>query len=176
MGVAPEETEISMSTIASQSSSPTESPPTQENDAIRREDRAQTQEMDVALLRQGGIYEVRVSAGVFEVDVLNQTCTCLDEPSEGGCKHYRRVRTDIQAGLVPRPDGRLPSAGQPTLSDKEIHTVRSAEAVLIKQQILDTLLSRELERAQLDQEINDLEFLVKVLLEVGVLEGYDLDK
>jgi hypothetical protein len=168
------ETEIPMAT-ASDPNPAEESTPSLENDAIRREGRAQTQEMDVALLRRGGIYEVKsASGGVYEVDVLQRTCTCLDEPPEGGCKHYRRVRTDIQAGLVPRPDGKLPDTAQPTLTDKEIHAIRSAEATIVKQHLLDALLTRELERTQLDQEIHDLEFLVKILLEVGVSEGYDL--
>jgi hypothetical protein len=68
---------------------------------------------------------------------------------------------------VPRPDGKLPDATQPTLVDEEIDAIRSAEAILLKQRLLDALLTRELERAQLDQEIHDLEFLVEVLLEIG---------
>jgi len=166
-----------MATAASDSN-PTEEPtPSLENAATRREGRAQTQEMDVALLRRGGIYEVKsASGGVYEVDVLQRTCTCLDEPPEGGCKHYRRVRTDIQAGLVPRPDGKLPDTTQSSLTDEEIHALRSVEATIVKQHLLDAILTRELERAQLDQEIHDLEFLVEVLLEVGVSDGYDLDE
>jgi hypothetical protein len=166
-----------MATAASDSN-PTEEPtPCLENDVIRREGRAQTQEMDVSLLRQGGIYEVRsASGGIYEVDVLQRTCTCLDVPPKGGCKHYRRVRTDIRAGLVPRPDGKLPDATQPVLTDEEIHAIRSAEATIVKQYLLDALLARELERAQLEQEIHDLEFLVELLLEVDISEGYDLDE
>ncbi|MFC7140012.1 hypothetical protein ACFQMA_09215 [Halosimplex aquaticum] len=79
------------------------------NDSRRREERAQSQEMDVALYKQGGIYEVRSdSGGVYMVDVLEKECSCPDSVDVGGCKHYRRVRTDILAGLVPRPDGKLP--------------------------------------------------------------------
>lgn len=171
------ETDIPMVTAASDSNPVEESTPSIENAAIRREGRAQTQEMDISLLRQGGIYEVRsASGGIYEVDVLQRTCTCLDEPPEGGCKHYRRVRTDIQAGLVPRPDGKLPNTTQSALTDEEIHAIRSAEATILKQHLLDALLARELERAQLDQEIHDLEFLVEVLLEVSIAEGYDLDE
>jgi hypothetical protein len=170
------ETEIPMATAASDPNPAEESTPSIENAATQREGRAQTQEMDVALLRQGGIYEIRsASGGIYEVDILQKTCTCPDEPPEGGCKHYRRVRTDIQAGLVPRPDGKLPDTTQPTLTDEEIHAIRSSEATIVKQYLLDALLARELVRAQLDQEIHDLEFLVDVLLEVGVSEGYDLD-
>ena len=171
------ETDIPMETAASDSDPVEESTPSIENAAIRREGRAQTQEMDVSLLRQGGIYEVRsASGGIYEVDVLQRTCTCPDEPPESGCKHYRRVRTDIQAGLVPRPDGKLPTTTQSPLTDEEIHAVRSAEATILKQYLLDALLARELERTQLDQEIHDIEFLVEVLLEVGISEGYNLDE
>lgn len=167
-----------MATAASDSNPAEDSTPSIENAVIRREGRAQTQKMDVALLRQGGIYEVRsASGGIYEVDVLQRTCTCFDEPPEGGgCKHYRRVRTDIQAGLVPRPDGKLPDTTPSALTDEEIHAIRSAEATIVKQYLLDALLAREVERAQLDQEIHDLEFLVEVLLEVGVSEGYDLNE
>jgi len=169
------ETEIPMAT-ASDPNPAEESTPSLENAATRREGRAQTQEMDVAMLRRGGIYEVKsASGGVYEVDVLQRTCTCLDVPPGGGCKHYRRVRTDIRAGLVPRPDGKLPDATQLTLTDEEIHAIRSAEATIVKQYLLDALLARELERAQLDQEIHDLEFLVELLLEVGISEGYSLN-
>ena len=170
------ETDIPMATAASDSN-PEESTPSIENAAIRREDRAQTQEMDVSLLRQGGTYEVRsASGGIYEVDVLQRTCTCPDEPPESGCKHYRRVRTDIQAGLVPRPDGKLPNTTQSALTNEEIHVIRSAEATILKQHLFDALLARELERTQLDQEIHDIEFLVEVLLEVGISEGYNLDE
>ncbi|XVH33774.1 hypothetical protein ACNS7O_18725 (plasmid) [Haloferacaceae archaeon DSL9] len=74
--------------------------------------RACDEEMDVSLLKKGGVYEVHSESGNFyDVDVAAETCTCLDwqrrEP-EGGCKHMRRVDIEIDAGNVPRPDGRLP--------------------------------------------------------------------
>lgn len=74
--------------------------------------RAREEDMDVSLLRKGGIYEVRSESGnTYEVDVAAGTCTCLDwqrrEP-DGGCKHFRRVDMAIKAGTVPRPDGRIP--------------------------------------------------------------------
>jgi hypothetical protein len=188
------ETEISMATTASHTPDPTDES-TLENAVTRREGRAQTQAMDVALLRQGGIYEVCSASGsVYTVDLLDQTCTCPDDPPSGGCKHYRRVRTDVRAGLVPRPDGKLldqpptksedeittetdtADGDQCSLSDEEIHAIRSAEAALIKQQLLTELLARELERTQLDQEIHDLEFLIDVLHEVRAKQGYaDVD-
>ena len=74
--------------------------------------RAFEEEMDVSLLRKGGLYEVRSESGnVYEVDIADGSCTCLDwrrrEP-EGGCKHFRCVDMAVKAGTVPRPDGRLP--------------------------------------------------------------------
>ena len=79
------ETDIPMATAASDSNPVEESTPSIENAAIRREGRAQTQEMDVALLQQGGVYEVRSASGsVYEVDALQRTCTCPDDPPEGG--------------------------------------------------------------------------------------------
>ena len=77
-----------------------------------RERRAREEEMDVSLLRKGGVYEVYSESGnTYRVDVAGGTCTCLDwqqrEP-DGGCKHLRRVDTEIKAGDVPRPDGRVP--------------------------------------------------------------------
>ena len=141
----------------------------------RREQRAQSQEMDVALLRQGGIYEVSSSSGnVYIVDILSKSCSCPDDPPSGGCKHYRRVRTDLQAGLVPRPDGKLPTTS-PRFSDADIHAIRSAEAVLVKQQLLTELLAREVELAHLDREVHDLEFLVEVLEDLTTENDYDED-
>ena len=76
-----------------------------------RERRAREEEMDVSLLRKGGVYEVcSESENTYRVDVAGGTCTCLDwqqrEP-DGGCKHLRRVDAEIKAGDVPRPDGRV---------------------------------------------------------------------
>lgn len=77
-----------------------------------RERRAREEEMEVSLLRKGGVYEVHSESGnTYRVDVASGTCTCLDwqqrEP-DGGCKHLRRVDAEIKAGDVPRPDGRVP--------------------------------------------------------------------
>ena len=67
--------------------------------------------MDIALLRTG-VYAVHSSSGGrYEVDVIEETCTCPDwqeiQPA-GGCKHMRRVDIAIRARRIPRPDGRLP--------------------------------------------------------------------
>jgi hypothetical protein len=76
--------------------------------------RAREEQMDVSLAQKGGIYEVRsASDNTYEVDISMGTCSCLDwqkrEP-DGGCKHIRRVDMEIEAGDVPRPDGRLPQS------------------------------------------------------------------
>ncbi|WP_176548274.1 hypothetical protein [Natrinema sp. CBA1119] len=84
-----------------------------QEDSDPRTERARTEEMDVSLLRKGGVYEVQSASGnTYEVDVASKTCTCPDftkrQPS-GGCKHLRRVDIEIRRGSVPRPDGRLPA-------------------------------------------------------------------
>ncbi|WP_459190930.1 hypothetical protein [Halosimplex sp. J119] len=84
-----------------------------QEDSDPRTERARTEEMDVSLLRKGGVYEVQsASENTYEVDVASKTCTCPDftkrQPS-GGCKHLRRVDIEIRDGTVPRPDGRLPA-------------------------------------------------------------------
>lgn len=72
-----------------------------------RTKRAKTENMRVSLLRKGGRYEVHsASDNYYQVDVLSETCTCPD--AAGRCKHLRRVDLEIQAGLVPKPDGQLP--------------------------------------------------------------------
>lgn len=145
-----------------------------ENPVVRREGRAQNQEMSVSLLRQGGIYEVESSSGAtYVVDVLAESCSCPDDPPSGSCKHVRRVRTDIRAGLVPLPDGTIPEQTcRPTLSDGELYAIRSTEAALVKQQLLTALLEWELERGHFNQETQGLELLVDILQEVRIEQGY----
>jgi len=84
-----------------------------QEDSDPRTERARTEEMDVSLLRKGGMYEVESASGnTYEVDVASKTCTCPDftkRQPNGGCKHLRRVDIEIRSGSVPRPDGRLPA-------------------------------------------------------------------
>ncbi|WP_018257208.1 hypothetical protein [Halomicrobium katesii] len=79
-----------------------------------RTKRAVNESMDVSLLSKGGRYEVQSASGNrYEVDVIDESCTCPDwqqRSPEGGCKHLRRVDHEIKRGRVPRPDGRLPTA------------------------------------------------------------------
>ncbi|SFS09925.1 hypothetical protein SAMN05216559_3621 [Halomicrobium zhouii] len=72
-----------------------------------RTERAKTEDMDVSLLRKGGVYQVHsASDSYYDVDVAAESCSCPDTADR--CKHLRRVGLEIEAGLVPRPDGRLP--------------------------------------------------------------------
>jgi len=81
-------------------------PPVQVDDDPRTK-RAKSEDMDVALARNSGVYEVHSESGnTYEVDVLEETCTCPDDVDR--CKHQRRIDMEIQARTVPRPDGRLP--------------------------------------------------------------------
>jgi hypothetical protein len=98
-----------------------------------RTERARTEEMDVSLLRKGGVYEVQSASGnTYEVDVASKTCTCPDftkrQPS-GGCKHLRRVDIEIRSGNAPRPDGRLPATANVTeqLSERILELDREIE-------------------------------------------------
>ena len=78
-----------------------------------RTKRAVAEAMDVSLPSKGGRYEVQSASGNrYEVDVIDESCTCPDwqqRSPEGGCKHLRRVDHEIKQGRVPRPDGRLPA-------------------------------------------------------------------
>ncbi len=84
-----------------------------QDDLEPRTKRAVAEAMDVSLLSKGGRYEVQSASGNrYEVDVIDESCTCPDwqqRSPEGGCKHLRRVDHEIKRGRVPRPDGRLPA-------------------------------------------------------------------
>jgi hypothetical protein len=81
------------------------------DDRVRR---ARTEEMTVTLLRRGGIYEIQSSSGrIYEVDIVTEDCTCPDAQNDktpDPCKHVHRVKFELEAERVPRPDGRLPTA------------------------------------------------------------------
>ena len=84
-----------------------------QDDLEPRTKRAVAEAMDVSLLSKGGRYEVQSASGNrYEVDVIDESCTCPDwqqRSPEGGCKHLRRDDHEIKRGRVPRPDGRLPA-------------------------------------------------------------------
>ncbi|MFU1782926.1 SWIM zinc finger family protein [Haloarcula japonica] len=72
-----------------------------------RTKRAKREDMDVSFLAKPGRYEVHsASDSRYEVDVLEETCSCPDTAER--CKHRRRVEIEITAKRVPRPDGKLP--------------------------------------------------------------------
>lgn len=117
-----------------------------QEDTDSRTERARTEEMDVSLLRKGGVYEVQSASGnTYEVNVASKTCTCPDftkrQPS-GGCKHLRRVDSEIRNGAVPRPDGRLPAAiGVMEQLAAAVHDLdREIEELEAKQRELRTVL------------------------------------
>jgi hypothetical protein len=84
-----------------------------QDDLEPRTKRAVAEVMDVSLLSKGGRYEMQSASGNrYEVDVIDESCACLDwqqRSPEGGCKHLRRVNHEVKRGRVLRPDGRLPS-------------------------------------------------------------------
>ncbi|MGB9963006.1 hypothetical protein ACOZ32_12510 (plasmid) [Halobacterium sp. MBLA0001] len=123
-----------------------------QEDSEPRTERARTEEIDVSLLRKGGVYEVQSASGnTYEVDVASKTCTCPDftkrQPS-GGCKHLRRVDIEIRSGSVPRPDGRLPATGDVT--------EQLSERILELEQEID---EREARRRELEATVAVLEEL-----------------
>jgi len=92
--------------------------PQSQDDLEPRTKRAVHEAMDVSLLSKGGRYDVQSTSGNrYEVDVVDESCTCPDwqqRAPEGGCKHIRRVDHEIKQGRVLRPDGRLPTGSNQT--------------------------------------------------------------
>lgn len=140
----------------------------------RRARRAREEEMDVALRRQGGIYEVQSESGnVYEVDVLEHSCTCPDSQQTdppGGCKHVRRVQADVQAGRVPRPDGKLPTnpASVAALPD-------GGDLGALDARIREALREREDQLATVEAELRALNFVCDVLTALRPESDTDLD-
>ena len=125
-----------------------------QEDSDPRTERARTEEMDVSLLRKGGVYEVQSASGnSYEADVASKTCTCPDftkrQPS-GGCKHLRRVDIEIRSGNVPRPDGRLPTTADVT------------------EQLLKRILELEQEIDEREARRRELEATVAILEELSI--------
>lgn len=72
--------------------------------------RAIEEEMDVLFVGIGTYVVHSESGNQYEVDVFETSCTCPDWESPNTpprCKHIRRVQFEIDAGTVPRPDGRI---------------------------------------------------------------------
>ncbi|NLV14035.1 hypothetical protein [Haloarcula argentinensis] len=88
---------------------PKEDPLAASSEDEPRTKRAKQEDIDVSFLAKPGRYEVHsASDSRYEVDVLEETCSCPDEAER--CKHRRRVEIEIEAKRVPRPDGKLPDA------------------------------------------------------------------
>lgn len=124
--------------------------------------------MDVALLKQGGIYSVTGESGeTYTIDIIDETCTCPDyqdrEP-EGGCKHVRRVAIEVEDETVPRPDGKLPTSALTTSAQGAHNDVRDdADYQQAEAAIIDAIQDREEETARLQSEIEALEFVTDTL-------------
>lgn len=160
--------------MSSQSAAPSAtdqqpSPAHDDTPGDRRAAHARDEDMTVALLKQGGIYEVKGASGqTYRVDISDQSCTCPDSQKrdpDGGCKHVRRVDLELEQDTIPRPDGKLPASSRATESvtdhdgaapsQPEDHPERSA--------IIDAIRDREDELARLQAEIDALEFVTDTL-------------
>ena len=125
--------------------------------------------MDVALLKQGGIYSVTGESGeTYTVDLIDETCTCpdyQDRDPEGGCKHVRRVAIEVEEETVPRPDGKLPTSALTTsIQEDDDNDVREdADYQQAEAAISDAIQDREEEIARLQSEIEALEFVTDTL-------------
>lgn len=125
--------------------------------------------MDVALLKQGGIYSVTGESGeTYTVDLIDKTCSCPDyqdrEP-EGGCKHVRRVAIEVDEETVPRPDGKLPMSALITSTQEsdDYDAREDADYQQAEAAIIDAIQDREEEIARLQSEIEALEFVTDTL-------------
>ncbi|WP_324665738.1 hypothetical protein [Haloarcula sediminis] len=139
-----------------------------------RDRRAREENMDVALLRQGGLYEVQSESGArYEVDLLDRQCNCPDgeNPSTPSpCKHVRRVELELEAGQIPRPDGRIPQQSDVGQSEP----VSRDSEVRFKSHLLSKIQRREEELAHLDAEVQALQFVYDVIEEISEGDDFDL--
>lgn len=75
-----------------------------------RTKRAIEEKMDVLFVGIGRYVVYSESGNQYEIDIFETACTCPDWQSQTTptrCKHIRRVDLEIDAGTVPRPDGRI---------------------------------------------------------------------
>jgi hypothetical protein len=139
-----------------------------------RAKRAQEDDMDVALVHRGGCYEVDSASGnTYEVDLLDETCTCPDHQSPETptpCKHIQRVQLELDAGRIPRPDGRLPETA---LSERSLDD-KSGAHLTVTATLGTRIREREERIATLQAEIQALQFVCDVADEVGDGEEFDL--
>ena len=128
--------------------------------------------MNVALLHRGGCYEVDSASGhTYEVDLLNETCSCPDHQNPDTptpCKHIQRVQLELDAGRVPRPDGRLPETALSVQSpgdESSSHLVATLRT---------RIREREERIATIEAEIQALQFVCDVADTVGDGEEFEL--
>jgi hypothetical protein len=156
----------------------TDSPttPDSENEHQAQDDvrakRAREDDMDVALLHRGGCYEVDSASGnIYEVDLLDETCTCPDHQNPETptpCKHVQRVQLELDAGQIPRPDGRLPETA---LSERSPDGKSGAHLTAT----LGTRIREREERiATLQAEIQALQFVCDVADTIRDGEEFEL--
>lgn len=134
--------------------------------------RAREDDMDIALLHRGGCYEVdSASDSTYEVDLLDETCTCPDYQNPDTptlCKHIQRVQLELDAGRIPRPDGRLPETA---LSE---HSLDDESGVHLVATLRTKIREREERIATLQAEIQALQFVYDVADAIGDGEEFDL--
>jgi len=130
--------------------------------------------MDVALMHRGGCYEVNsTSSNAYEIDPLNETCTCLDHQHPEAptpCKHVQRVQLELEAGQIPRPDGRLPEPALLTHSPSEVSSTRLVATLRTR------IREREERIATLEAEIQALQFVRDVADAVEDGKEFDLEQ
>jgi len=154
------------------SSTTTDSEDEHQSQDDTRAKRAREDDMDVALLHRGGCYEVDSASGnTYEVDLLDETCTCPDHQNPETptpCKHVHRVQLELNAGRIPRPDGRLPE----TALSEHFLDHRSGT------HLVATLRTKIRERGEqittLQAEIQALQFVCDVADAVNDGEEFDL--
>lgn len=150
--------------------------PDKKNDYQSQEDvrskRAREDEMDIALLHRGGYYEVDLDSGnTYEVDLLEETCTCPDYQNPDTptpCKHIQRIQLELDVGQIPRPDGRLPETALSTHHRSDATDTRLVTTLRTK------IREREGRIATLEAEIQALQFVCDVADVVVDGEEFDL--
>jgi len=81
-----------------------------DTDLDPRTRRAIKEQMDVLFVGIGTYVVHSESGSRYEIDIFDNSCTCpdwQDSTTTARCKHIRRVDMEIDAGTVPRPDGRI---------------------------------------------------------------------
>ena len=95
-----------------------------------RTQRAITETMDILFVGIGRYVVHSESGNRYEIDTVVDACTCSDwedSATPSRCKHLRRVDMEIDAGTVPRPDGRI--VPRTSTSPDPRRTVPSPESV-----------------------------------------------